>query len=105
VALGDPRYVVRIEADTRRVVIGTHAELARHELEAGGTNWLVAPPQDAFRCAVQIRYNSQPVPATVQTLADDRMRVHFDQPCYGVAPGQAVVCYEGTQVLGGGWID
>ena len=33
------------------------------------------------------------------------MQVEFDQPCYGVAPGQAVVCYRGPQVLGGGWIE
>lgn len=104
VAMGQPRFVVRIEAETRRVVIGAREELAIGRLTAGGLNWLVEPPNEPLRCHVQIRYNSCAVPATV-TLQADRLEAVFDQPCYGVAPGQAVVCYDGPQVLGGAWID
>jgi tRNA-specific 2-thiouridylase len=105
IALGEPRYVVRIEAATRRVVIGTKAELARSDLTARGANWLIAPPTAALRCQVKIRYRSRPISATVTPTADDRFAVHFDEPCEGIAPGQAAVCYDADRVLGGGWID
>ena len=105
VAMGEPYFVVRIEPATRRVVIGRRDELARTELTANDTNWLVAPPAGEFRCQSQIRYNATAQPATARLLSDGRLSIVFDQPCYGVAPGQAVVCYAGTQVLGGGWIE
>ena len=104
IALGEPRYVVRIEPATRRVVLGTHDELARHDLTAREANWLVTPAA-SFACQVKIRYRSQPVEAQVELLGGDRFRVAFAGPCHGVAPGQAAVCYQGDQVLGGGWIE
>jgi tRNA-uridine 2-sulfurtransferase len=108
IALGEPHFVVRIEAETRRVVIGRREELARRELTANRTNWLV-PPQllgcDAFRCDAKIRYNSSVTPAMVRILDGDRLQVTFEEARYGVAPGQAVVCYRDGQVLGGGWIE
>ena len=105
VALGEPRFVVRIEPQTRRVVIGRREQLARRELTASVTNWLARPPDGSFRCAAKIRYNSPAAPATAEVLADNRLRVTFDEPRHGVAPGQAVVLYDGPRVLGGGWID
>jgi tRNA-uridine 2-sulfurtransferase len=128
VAFGEPKYVVRIEPDSRRVVIGTHEELARRELFAAGANWLVeekgqgsdigreasglgtsvpsSPPVvSCFRAQVKIRYRSRPADATVELLPDRRFRVRFDEPCYAIAPGQAAVCYDGDRVLGGGWIE
>lgn len=105
VAFGEPRYVVRLEANTRRVVIGTQPELARRELTARETNWLIDPPDGPLRCEVKIRYRSAAKPATVSVLGENRMRVTFDEPRSGVAPGQAVVCYSGDRVLGGGWIE
>lgn len=104
VALGQRQYVVRIEPDTRRVVVGSWEELARTELTAAGANWLVDPPTEPFHALVKIRYRSPAYPAWVEPLADRQFRVRFDQPCYGVAPGQAAVVYEGSRVLGGGWI-
>ena len=103
VALGEPHFVVRIEADTNRVVIGKHADLARSRLSATDVNWLSEPREDCFPCLAQIRYNSQAHPA-VAMVEDDTLRVEFDEPCFGVAPGQAVVCYEDDRVLVGGWI-
>ncbi len=104
VALGQPYYVVRIDREKRQVVVGRHDELGRQELIADEANWLVDPPNTTFRCQAQIRYGSRPAAATVQPLDERRFRVQFDQPQFGVAPGQAVVCYAGDQVLGGGWI-
>ncbi len=105
VAFGEPRYVVRIEPDSRRVVVGQRHELARAELIARDVNWLVAPPTTEVRCLAQIRYNSAAQPATAMLLDDGRLHVVFDEPCHGVAPGQAVVLYDGDRVLGGGWIE
>jgi len=105
VALGEPRFVIRIEATTRRVVIGTRSELARFELTARTANWLAEVPDHDFSCLAQIRYNSRAKPATVRPLGVDRFRVRFEDPQHGVAPGQAVVCYDEDQVLGGGWIE
>jgi tRNA-specific 2-thiouridylase len=105
IALGEPRFVIRLESDTNRVVLGTKDELARRELSANQTNWLVDPPHAGQPCQAKIRYNSPPVAATATALADDRLVVIFDEPQYGVAPGQAVVCYDGPRVLGGGWIE
>ena len=104
VALGEPRFVVRIEPETRRIIIGEKTDLARAELTAHQTNWLTAPPVDPFPCCAQIRYNGSAQPAIAHPLPDNRMRIVFDEPTYGVAPGQAVVCYTDNQVLGGGWI-
>ena len=105
VAFGERRFVVRLEPDTRRVVVGTKDELARTDLTAAGANWLVDEPPGPFRCQVKIRYRSRAVGATVEPLAADRFSVHFDEPRHGVAPGQAAVCYQGDRVLGGGWIE
>ena len=105
IALGEPHFVVRIEPDTRRVVIGRYDELARQELTADRANWLVDPPSQPRRCLAKIRYNAPPVPALFRVLPDDRLHVEFDEPRHGVAPGQAVVVYDDDRVLGGGWIE
>ena len=104
VAMGEPRYVVHIDAPTRKVVIGSHEALACHSLRADGANWFSSVPTEPFDCQVQIRYNSTANKARVTPLDEKNFSVQFEQPCYGVSPGQAAVCYQGPQVLGGGWI-
>lgn len=105
IAFGEPRYVVKIEADSKRVVVGTSEELLRDELTARRTNWLCDEPTEPHRCQVKIRYASRPVEAVVAVLPGGRMHVRMLEPRGGVAPGQAVVCYDGDRVLGGGWIE
>lgn len=105
VAMGEPYFVVRIDPDTNRVVIGRRDSLERKQLRASRCNWLVNPPVKPFPCHAQIRYNSEAVPAVGTLIRDDRLSLVFDEPVYGVAPGQAVVCYDGDRVMGGGWID
>jgi len=104
VALGEPKFVVRIEPDSRRVVLGDRLELSQTELIASDINWLIDPADIPERCQVQIRYNAAPAPATIAPLPQNRLRVLFHQPQQGVAPGQAAVCYENHRTLGGGWI-
>ena len=105
VAMGEPYFVVKIDPRSYDVTIGPLAELGRQELTASQTNWLTDPPSGEFDCLVQIRYNSGAWPAKVQALPENRLAVRFLEPQNGVAPGQAVVCYDNEQVLGGGWID
>jgi tRNA-specific 2-thiouridylase len=105
VALGEPRYVVRLDREKRQVIIGTHSDLGRSEFTARACNWLVDEPDRPRHCLAQIRYNSRPARATIEPLPDARLRIILEQPGYGVAPGQAAVCYEADRVLGGGWIE
>jgi tRNA-specific 2-thiouridylase len=104
IAFGTPRYVVSIEPETRRVVIGEKEDLGRMRLTADRLNWLVPQIPDRFRALAKIRYRNEPAPAEVRLIEDDLLQVEFDEPQYGVAPGQAVVLYDENRVLGGGWI-
>lgn len=102
-AFGEPRFVVRIDADSREVVIGTRDELGRDSLTATDANWLADTPV-RFRAMAQIRYRHRPAACEVQR-DEDGFSLTFDEPEQGVAPGQAAVIYDGDRVLGGGWID
>ncbi|MCA9080439.1 MAG: tRNA 2-thiouridine(34) synthase MnmA [Planctomycetaceae bacterium] len=104
VTFGEPRFVVRIEPESRRVVIGTKDELGRDELFASDANWLIPHPPSEFRATAQIRYQHTPAPCTVRQLPEQQLAVRFDEPQFGVAPGQAVVVYDGDRVVCGGWI-
>ncbi len=105
IAMGEPYFVVRIEPETARVVIGRKEELACHTLWASEANWLIDPPKEPFHAEVKIRHRSTPMSALVTSESEVRFHVRFDHACYGVAPGQAAVCYDGDRVLGGGWIE
>jgi tRNA-uridine 2-sulfurtransferase len=92
----EPLYVVRLEAAAKRVVVGPRAALAVSAARIEGMN--VLGPLDGALTA-KVRSMAKPVPARM--VAD---RLVFEAPEYGVAPGQAAVLYDGTRVLGGGWI-
>lgn len=102
----EPLFVVRLDPATRRVVVGPKAALARPSLVADGVNWLGDgdAPAPGTAVTVKIRSASPAVAATLDPLPGSRVRVTFAEPQYGVAPGQAAVFYDGSRVLGGGWI-
>ena len=60
---------------------------------------------EPVRCSAKIRYNHQPQSATATLVGPDELSVRFDEPQSAITPGQAVVLYDGVEVLGGGWID
>ena len=107
VASGERLYVVRLEADARRVIVGPRPALLCRFAELSGVNWLGDAPPPAGGVALEIRNRAREpaVPARLFSLDDDRARVEFEAPQAGVAPGQACVGYRGTRVLGGGWIE
>jgi len=105
-AAGRRRYVLRIVPEEGAVVVGDREELLAPGLLASGVNWLVDPAlTGALPCAAKIRYRHQAAAATVTALPGAGAQVDFAEPQSAITPGQAVVFYEGTRVLGGGWIE
>ena len=102
----EPLYVIRLEPEGRRVVVGPRAALGRGSLNVNEVNWLGDGPLRAkvHRVQVKIRSMVKPVTATLFGTGEDTAAVKFDEPQNGVAPGQACVFYQGDRVLGGGWI-
>ncbi|WP_308915155.1 tRNA 2-thiouridine(34) synthase MnmA [Jannaschia sp. LMIT008] len=107
--LADPLYVVRLEADTRRVVVGPKSELATRIVTVAEVNWLGDAPfasRDAWTLGVKVRSTKPPVEAVVRPTGPTSATVELAVPEEGVSPGQACVFYapQGSRVFGGGWI-
>jgi tRNA-specific 2-thiouridylase len=94
----EPLYVVRLEPEARRVVVGPKGALAIREARLSGLNWLGEDQRQDL--SVKVRSMARPAPARF-----DGEAVRFGLPEYGVAPGQAAVLYDGDRLLGGGWIE
>ena len=92
----EPLYVVRIDPDAQRLVVGPRGALAVDAMRIDQLNWI---GEDQTDVGVKVRSLAPAVPASI-----DGDRVRFALPEFGVAPGQAAVFYEGTRLLGGGWI-
>ena len=103
-----PLYVVGLDPERNRVIVGEKEEVFATGLIAGEVNWLALErPALPFRARVQIRYRHAAAPARVEPLDDGRVRIAFDAPESAVTPGQAAVFYDmdNDWLLGGGWID
>ena len=100
-----PLYVTALDASSGAVTVGPRAALERTTLTAAGVNWIAGPPRGGHPVAAQIRHHHAPAPARVWPLDGAALRLEFDDPQPAIAPGQAVVLYQGDVVLGGGWID
>ena len=103
---GEPLYVVALDAAARRVIVGPKSALGRRYVRVGEVNWLGHEPLRAepVRCRVKLRSTMAAVPAQVSGDEAGGAHVVLDEPEFGIAPGQACVAYDGTRVLGGGWI-
>jgi tRNA-specific 2-thiouridylase len=101
-----PLYVVRLDPEARRVVVGPKEALLKTRLTVRDLNWLGAAPlgSEGLKVSVKLRSAQEPVAATVMVPADGSAEVVLDEPHGGIAPGQACVMYDGARVLGGGWI-
>jgi len=103
---GKPMYVVGLEPDTNRVIIGEEKDLYADELTAHSVNYIsVADAADGMAAVVKIRYKDEGKPARIYSLENNRVKIKFDQPQKAVTPGQSAVFYDGDRVLGGGIIE
>ena len=105
ISAAQPLYVVDIEDETKRVVVGKKNELASSGLIARSVNWLEAPGERELEAEVQIRYRSPAVACLIRQRDDQACEVRFHEPVAAVTPGQAAVFYRGEQLIGGGWIE
>jgi tRNA-specific 2-thiouridylase len=105
-----PRYVVALDPETSRVIVGDAGDLIVEEFEIDRANWHPAAGVSApgykqqIEATVRIRYNHPGTPATVTLLENDRAHIRLHKAQRAVTPGQAAVIYDGDVVLGGGWI-
>lgn len=96
---GRPRYVLRIDPVDNAVVVGSREDLAVSVLAGIRPTWTQRPLQEPMRGEVQYRAHGAALPALIEPTADG-VRVTLDQPTSGVAPGQSMVFFDGTRVVG-----
>ena len=117
---GQPLYVLKLEPETRRVVVGPKEALLAREVPIRGVNWLGELPEARITdipLSVRLRSTQEPIRARLTLYPSDTEKpalspptgairgiLRLDEPTEAVAPGQAAVFYQGTRVLGGGWI-
>jgi len=104
-AAGKPLYVLSIDRQNNRVVVGDDESLRSTTCEMENVNWIAhQASNEPLRAAVKIRHKHIPADATVTPLDSARARVTFDAPQRAITSGQGAVFYDGDRVLGGGWI-
>src|SRR6202051_1809468 len=104
-AAGKPFYVLAIDRENNRVVVGDDESLRAATCEIGQVNWIALDnPGAPFRAAVKIRHKHIPADATVTPLDATTARITFDAPQRAITSGQGAVFCDGDRVLGGGWI-
>ena len=96
----DPFYVIAIEPAAKRVIVGPKEALARDTVYIRDCNWL----GHADTALIKLRSAAKPEKAALTRLEDSTAVLTLDSAQYGIAPGQAAVCYDGDRVIGGGWI-
>ncbi len=104
-AAGKPLYVLSLDPEKNRVVVGEADVLRKTVCEVEGVNWIsCGKPSAPLRAFAKIRHKHEPAPATIEPLAAGIVRLTFDTPQRAITPGQAAVFYDGNIVLGGGWL-
>jgi tRNA-specific 2-thiouridylase len=104
-AAGKPLYVLSIDPEKNRVVVGEDEALRKQFFEVENVNWVsIEQPSGAIHATVKIRHKHEPAPATVEALDETHARITFDSPQRAITPGQAAVIYDGDRVLAGAWI-
>jgi len=105
ISVGRPLYVVSLDRERNRVVVGEDGELRGSQCEVRDVNWIpFKAPQESIRATVKIRHRHDPADANLIPAPNDSATVVFDVPQRAITAGQAAVFYSGEQVLGGGWI-
>jgi tRNA-specific 2-thiouridylase len=105
IASPEPLYVIGMDLERNRLLVGPDSSLFRHGLIARDVSWIREEPQVDDDVQGRIRYRSRDSSLRLTRLGDGRYLVYFAEPQRAITPGQAVVFYSGDQVLGGGWIE
>lgn len=101
----EPLYVCQIRPERGEIVVGPKEALYETTLTAKDFIWIGdRQEKKTRRVQGQIRYRHEPADGTLTIISHDHVRFEFDTPQWAITPGQAFVCYEGENVLGGGWI-
>ncbi len=104
-ATGKPLYVLSIDTENNRLVVGDDEALRTTTFEVEAVNWVsIEQPTTPIRASVKIRHKHEAAPALVEALNDSRARITFDTPQRAITPGQGAVFYDADRVLGGAWI-
>lgn len=101
--LKEPVYVVKIDAENKRVIVGPESALDSQSFKIRDVNWLIEKPSNLVDVTVKIRSTHQPFAAKIKPNGSSAEIILFT-PQKSVTPGQACVLYDGERVLGGGWI-
>lgn len=101
----EPMFVVAIRPERREVVIGPREALLGRGVVAREMNWLVDAPSLGARVQVQVRHRAPAAPAEIVRLEHDEIELALDEPVAAITPGQSLVLYDGSRVLGGGYIE
>lgn len=106
IAAPRPLYVIKVDVERNTIVAGPNEALAGRSLEATGLNWIaIEKLAGPLNVRARVRYRHAEAAARVEPAGPDRVRVEFEKPQRAIAPGQAVVFYDGDIVVGGGTID
>lgn len=105
VAAAHPYYVKDIRPESNEVIVARKEGLFARKAGAEQFHWIEAPPrQKMIEAQAQIRYRHPPAGGHLEIIAKDQVSFTFHEPQWAVTPGQALVCYRGERLLGGGWI-
>jgi tRNA-specific 2-thiouridylase len=100
----EPYYVIRLDIDRNRLIVGSKKDLLTSDFNITEINWIGEAPDSPTGLHVRMRYRSQEVAATVVPLDSNTAQVRFKEPQPSVTPGQGAVFYRGEEILGGGFI-
>ena len=104
-ATGKAIYVVSIDTEKNRIVVGEDDALRTNSLEVENVNWIsIEEPAIPLRAQVKIRHKHEAAAATIEATPESGARITFDLAQRAITPGQAAVIYQGEVVIAGGWI-
>jgi tRNA-specific 2-thiouridylase len=101
----EPYYVVRLDAERNRLIVGSKKDLLAGQCRVTDINWIGQEPTAPMEIRTRVRYRTKEVASTVIPQENHTALVQFKTPQSAVTPGQGAVFYRGDEVVGGGWID
>jgi tRNA-specific 2-thiouridylase len=103
---GEPYYVVRIDVEQNRLIVGFKKDLLSSECRVVNINWINQAPASSITVYTRVRYRSKAIRSTLFPIDRNTAMVRFKHPQFAVTPGQGGVFYQDNdEVLGGGWIE